>query len=826
MSTLDERLVRLLDQFPDIVIVLDQEGCVLWGNETAENLFGQTLDEAIGRSAVEFVHPDDLEIVLRSFETIQSKSVGNPIEIRVNISGQWRLIETIGQPVNWFHEGAVLYSLRDLTNRRRFEVARDDVAQFRSLVHNSTTIMLLVSPTGLIESVSGALTRLLGHDPEVVEGQHLIHIVAPEDHEAIMSALAAAREGATASNPIVVGVHLRDRRDEQRVDYELSIVNLLDDPTVHGLVVTASDVSARVTAQQRLQGALSELEETLSLLEATLESTADGLLVVTNDRTIASYNSQLARMWRLPDWLLVQGDGLRALEFAAQQLVDPTSFLAKVNELYDKPEAEGNDVIEFKDGRIYERASKPQYVNGTIVGRVWSFSDITEQKRLESDLEHLAFHDTLTGLANRALFKDHLDQAIARSERTGNAFAVLFLDLDNFKTVNDSLGHSAGDQLLCSVAEGLSGCLRRSDTAARLGGDEFAVLIEDVESHDQVIALAERIMTALRRPVMVGAQKMSTSASVGITFGITESTSEQLLRNADLAMYLAKSQGKDRYEEFQDQMHAAVVARLELESDLRKAVVNEEFVVHYQPIVNVYSGEVVGVESLVRWQHPANGLLAPAEFIPFAEEIGLIDEIDDFVLRTSCRQVRQWQDDGVANLDFLVSVNLSAREIIDPDVHLRVATALGDSGLDARNLILEITESAVMRDVDAAVRNLHLLKGLGVSIAIDDFGTGYSSFSHLELMPIDILKVDRSFVANVARDDLQPNLSSAIVQLAQTLGLATIAEGVEFADQADRLAQIGCTLAQGYHLGRPIDAMGTESLLRAQTQIQSWTRTS
>jgi len=825
MSATHEQLTRLLDEFPDIVIILDANGCVLWGNATAEKMFGQTLEEAIGRSAVDFVHPDDLEIVLRSFETIHDKDVGNPIEIRVNVSGHWRLIETIGQPVNWFHDGAVLYSLRDLTNRRRFEVARDNVAQFRSLVHNSTTIMILVSPTGSIESVSGALTRLLGHDPEAVEGQHLKSIIAPEDHEALMDALESALEGATASNPVVVGVHLTHHQGDDVVDYELSIVNLLDDPTVHGLVVTASDVSARVTAQRHLQDALSELEETFSLLEATLESTADGLLVVANDRSIASFNSQLARMWRLPDWLLAERDDLKTLDYIADQLVDPGSFLAKVEELYANPDAESDDIIAFKDGRIYERASKPQYVAGAIVGRVWSFSDVTEQKRLESDLEHLAFHDTLTGLANRALFKDHLDQAIARSERTGNAFAVLFLDLDNFKTVNDSLGHSAGDQLLCSVAEGLSSCLRRSDTAARLGGDEFAVLIEDVESHDQVISLAERIMTILRRPVMVGPQKMSTSASVGITFGITESTSEQLLRNADLAMYLAKSQGKDRYEEFQDQMHAAVVARLELESDLRKAITNDEFVVHYQPIVNVYSGEVVGVESLVRWQHPANGLVAPVDFIPFAEEIGLIDEIDDYVLRQACQQVRKWQDDGYANLDFLVSVNLSAREIIDPEVHLRVATALGESGLEARNLILEITESAVMLDVDAAVRNLHLLKQLGVSIAIDDFGTGYSSFSHLELMPIDILKVDRSFVANVARDDLQPNLSSAIVQLAQTLGLTTIAEGVEHADQADRLAQIGCTLAQGYHLGRPIDAAGTESLLRAQTQIQSWTRT-
>jgi diguanylate cyclase (GGDEF)-like protein len=291
---------------------------------------------------------------------------------------------------------------------------------------------------------------------------------------------------------------------------------------------------------------------------------------------------------------MASGDDDEVVNHIVDQLADPEAFRVRVDELYSQPESESTDTLYFEDGRVFERYSKAQYMSGDVVGRVWSFSDITEQKRLENDLSHLAFHDTLTGLANRALFRHRLDQAVARNERSSKYVAVLFLDLDNFKTINDSLGHSAGDELLRSVAESLAGCLRRSDTAARLGGDEFAVLVEDASSHDEVMELAKRIMTALRRPVSIGTQQVSVTVSIGITFGITGSTSEQLLRNADLAMYLAKTQGRDRFEEFQDQMHTAVVARLELESDLRRAVLDNEFTVHYQPIFNLATGAIVG----------------------------------------------------------------------------------------------------------------------------------------------------------------------------------------------------------------------------------------
>jgi diguanylate cyclase (GGDEF)-like protein/PAS domain S-box-containing protein len=815
MTIGDRRLARLLHSLPEIVVVLDAQGNVLWANHLAEVLFDRTLESAIGTSAIDLVHPDDLEIVLRSLETVQSKSVGAPLEIRAKIGDGWRLIELIGAPVPWFEKGAVLFSIRDLTDRRRFELARDNVARFRSLVHNATTIMMFLSPGGDVESVSGAMTRILGHDPESVENQPLANIVAVQDRPALRVAIENALRSSSATHPVVQAIRMLRRGSEEMISFELSIVSLIDDPTVGGLVVTAHDVSERVSAEMELRNSVRELRETSSLLNATLEATADGLLVVGTDRTITSFNSQFAEMWRLPTNLVAARNDHRLVDYVAEQLVDPDAFVRRVDDLYSQPDAESNDTLEFLDGRVFQRLSKPQYVSGDVVGRVWSFSDITEQKRLESDLAHLAFHDALTGLANRALFHDRVNQALARAERSGNYVAVLFMDLDNFKMINDSLGHSAGDELLRVVAATLVGSLRKSDTAARLGGDEFAVLVEDATNREEVMQMAARIMKSLREPVVVAGQELPSTVSMGVTFGIQGYTGDQLLRNADLAMYLAKAQGKDRIEEFQDQMHVAVVKRLELETDLRRAVLSEELRVHYQPIINLTTGAIVGFEALVRWQHPTQGLLQPLAFIPFAEEIGFIHHIDRFVLTEACAQARRWQSLGLAPADLLMSVNLSAREISDSAIRESVSLSLLETGFEPRHLILEITESALLRDLDATIRNLESLKSLGLSIAVDDFGTGFSSFSHLEQLPIDILKVDRSFVANITDQGGRPSLAPAIVQLAHTLGLTAIAEGVESPEQVTPLRDLACTLAQGYHLGMPLDALETEGLLRA-----------
>jgi diguanylate cyclase (GGDEF)-like protein/PAS domain S-box-containing protein len=812
-------LTRLLHELPEAVVIIDASANLLWANDRADQLFGRPLGEVAGISALDFVHPDDLELALLSLGTVQDKEVGSCIEIRVKAGSEWKLFELIGHPVAWFEEGAILFSLRDLTERRRFEVARNDDARFRSLYHNATSIVLLVSSSGHVQSVSGALTRKLGHDPECVENRPLADLVQETDRSTLASAFQEALQGATAASPVTVSVNLVHRGGVDPTAYELSIVNLIDDPTVGGLVVVAHDVSARVAAERELTATMGDLRVALSLLSATLDSTANGILVVGSDRTITSFNRQFAQMWRLPASVLDRKDDVNSLAFVLDQLADPGSFMARIEELYAHPRSESNDTILFKDGRVFERFSRPQYLAGDVVGRVWSFNDVTDQKRLETELAHLAFHDHLTGLANRALFRDRLEQAIARTARTGKHAAVLFLDVDDFKTINDSMGHSAGDDLLIEVARRLETCLRPSDTAARLGGDEFGVLVEDLDEHENVIALAERIIRVLRHPLVVASQTLSATVSIGVTYASSDDASEQLLSNADLAMYTAKLRGKNCVIEFQPQMYTAVLARLELEADLRKAIAAREFEVHYQPIMDLRTSTIVGFEALARWRHPSRGLLQPSEFVDFAEEMGIIDAIDRLILAQACADARSWQLDGLARADLMMSVNLSAGEIVDPRIADVVVHALRESGFDPVNLILEITESVVMQDVDTAVRNLSTLRALGVHVAIDDFGTGYSSLSHLEQLPVDILKIDRSFLTRVGDIDDVSDLAHAIIQLSETLGITPIAEGVESPAQAARLQKMGCHLAQGYHLGVPLDAAATKELLASTLAI-------
>jgi len=444
---------------------------------------------------------------------------------------------------------------------------------------------------------------------------------------------------------------------------------------------------------------------------------------------------------------------------------------------------------------------------------VWSFRDVTERKRLEQELEHQAFHDSLTNLANQALFRDRVDHALARAARHDSRLAVLFVDLDNFKTVNDSLGHAAGDQLLIAVAERLRGCLRATDTAARLGGDEFAVLVEDLACADDATGLADRLLDVLRQSFTVAGKETVVGASIGIALGVRSLNSGELLRNADIAMYTAKRCGKDRYEIFEPAMHVAAVERLEIEADLRRALDRGELRLQYQPIVALDTGKISGVEALVRWPHPQRGLLPPSTFIPIAEETGLIRELGRQVLAVACTQARRWQVRHPYDPPLTVSVNLSPRQLHADGLISHVTDALEMSGLPASTLVLEITEGAMMHDTDATIRKLQALKALGVRLAVDDFGTGYSSLSYLQRFPIDILKIDRAFVAAIESDDDKSSLVRAIVSLAKTLQLQAVAEGIETRAQTEILTGLGCDLAQGYYLAHPMDPEALENIL-------------
>ncbi len=438
---------------------------------------------------------------------------------------------------------------------------------------------------------------------------------------------------------------------------------------------------------------------------------------------------------------------------------------------------------------------------------------LAQLSELKEKLRHQASHDALTGLANRTLFAEHVRSAVLTGSLTTPSLAVVFLDVDDFKTVNDSLGHAAGDQLLIAVAERLRLCCRPSDSVARLGGDEFALLLRELRRPSDATEVASRIIERLAEPFVLEGRAMSARASVGIAYGTGDDVPEQLLRNADAAMYAAKRQGKGRYQVFEDRMHQEMIRRLELQADLQQAVNAEALKIYYQPIVALDSGEIVGFEALTRWNHPERGPVPPAEFIPLAEENGLIVRLGEWVLTQACRQAREWIDSQLLAPDHLsISVNLSPRQLVGSDLVRKVNRTLEEHGLEPNRLVLEITESVLLQD--AYVETLERLKQLGVRIAIDDFGTGYSSLSYLDRLPIDIIKVDKSFVDRLEGGNDSP-LARAVIGLGATLGLQTIVEGIEHADQAQWLSDIGCEVAQGFYLAEPMDVATINTLLRA-----------
>jgi diguanylate cyclase (GGDEF)-like protein/PAS domain S-box-containing protein len=454
-----------------------------------------------------------------------------------------------------------------------------------------------------------------------------------------------------------------------------------------------------------------------------------------------------------------------------------------------------------------------------IGGLVLSMRDVTERKALEDQLRHQAFHDSLTGLANRPLFEDRLSHALTIATRRGRPFAVLFLDLDDFKTINDSLGHARGDELLRAAASRIRGTLRPSDTAARFGGDEFALLLE-VADEEGARVVAQRVLDELERPFEIDGRELRVTASVGVALWAGSSGVDDMLRHADMAMYAAKAAGKASIRSFEPTMHHRVLERLELTSELRVAIEEHQFELDYQPIVELQTGRLFGVEALIRWQHPIRPRVVPEQFIGLAEETGLIVPIGRMILRQACAQARQWQLHR-PSAPLMMSVNVSTRQLQEPEFVLNVREALAGSGLRPESLALEITESLLQSDQVGLINQLRTLKALGVRIAVDDFGTGYSSLSHLRHFPIDILKIDRSFADGIDRDESKAKLVRAIIQLGESLRLDVIAEGIELPEQAEELRTMHLPLAQGFLFAPPLRPAEIEALLVSGSPVSA-----
>lgn len=468
------------------------------------------------------------------------------------------------------------------------------------------------------------------------------------------------------------------------------------------------------------------------------------------------------------------------------------------------------------DGRWchVETVAENRFGDPAVEGLVLNMRDVSERKAFEDELRRAAFHDALTGLANRALFEDRLRHALASRLRNSRPLAVLFLDLDDFKTINDSLGHRAGDALLTGVAARIDSLVRPTDTAARLGGDEFAVLLDCVENKAEAQDIATRILEALTDQFVIENRSLTVTASVGIALANNSVDADELLRNADMAMYAAKASGKNSVHAFEEAMHERVVERLELRNELRRALAEAEFELHYQPIVSLDARRIVGVEALVRWRHPRRGMIAPDMFIGLAEETGLIVELGQWVLEQACAQVREWAVSISAADSLYLAVNVSIRQLQEPGFPEVVAGALSRTGLDPRRLVLEITEGRLAEYREAILATLQSLKRLGLRIAVDDFGTGYSALSHIQQFPIDILKIDKSFVDHLHTDPQKASLVQGIINLGESLDLDVIAEGIEEPEQAEQLRQMRSSLGQGFLFSRPVDAEAMIALLQ------------
>jgi diguanylate cyclase (GGDEF)-like protein/PAS domain S-box-containing protein len=797
------QLTAIVDGSGDAIFGTTVDGLVTSWNHAAEQLFGYTAQEMLGQP-IDRIAPGDMTAEQRDMrhrllsgsppqrlETVRCRKDGSPVDVLITAS------TATDESGNVLGLSVIAH---DITERHQAETALEAI---RHRLAESQRIARLGSfelDVGRDEMIwSDELYHLLGLDPAVTATAELfVARVDPDDVPALTDAWNGAVHRGTPID-LVCQVVLPDAQRLWVHTRALSELN--DDGTVSKISGTIRDNTERVEAERVRTAAETRFEIGFeqSMIGAAI-SDLDGLPVRVNPALCAllrrSKDQLIGRSWSEfthPD------EG--ALGQAVLDRVDSGHDTYQDERRYLEPD--GSVVwVSSHVTLVRDEDGEPQYFFSQL-------QDITDRKRMEDELSHQALHDTLTGLPNRALLSDRLLQGLASSRRHGAYLGVIFVDIDHFKVINDSLGHLPGDDLLRHAADRISGAIRPGDTVARFGSDEFVIACDAV-SVTTTVLIAEQVLEALGERVVIGGQEMNVSASVGIALSDENATPESLLRDSEGAMHRAKDRGRGRIELYDESLRAKAERRLATSLALGHALERNQFAVHYQPIIDLATGTMVSAEALLRWTHPQRGHISPAEFIPLAEETNLIVEIGAWVLEQACQELAEWRRTAP---EMSLAVNLSVRQMVAPDVGGLVGGVLGRTGIDPEKLCLELTESVFMEDVDFFSRTLNGLKGLGVRLAIDDFGTGYSSLSYLKRFPVDAVKVDRAFVNGLGSDPHDSALVAAIVAMAEALGLEVTAEGVETHDQLLSLKRLDCRRAQGFYLARPMPAADLSELV-------------
>jgi diguanylate cyclase (GGDEF)-like protein/PAS domain S-box-containing protein len=825
----EERYRTLVELSPD-AIAIHSQGMVVFANSAGVKLLGATSSvEIIGRSTLDFVHPDSRPSVISRMRRLAR---GEPVpfveEKFVRLDGRVIHVEAGAVPFTFHDAPAVQMVIRDISDRKRAETLQaalyriaelttsvEDMPVFYRTIHGVVAelmyaenfyLALLDEETGLLK-FEYFVDEVDDEPPAVKPGKTLTEYVLRTGEPLLVNpAVQAALErkgevelvGAASVDWLGVPLKRGDRAFgvivvqsyEESSRYSATDLEILTFVAQH--VATALDRKRAADALRASEARFRTLAETAPC--AIIIYQGDHFHYV-NPAAASITGRDRDQLTGKDFWDLVHPDFQHLVKGKGRSR--PRGVEAPARREFKILRRDGEERwLDFSAGAI-EYGGRPAALGIAF--------DVTERKRAEEQIKELAYHDALTGLPNRLLFNDRLSVAVAQAHRSASRLAVLFLDLDRFKVINDSLGHSLGDRLLQEVAERLQAGVRHGDTVARLGGDEFILLLPGIGRAEDAAKVAEKILETLKFPIRLEERELFVTASVGISLYPEDGFDvESLIKNADTAMYRAKEQGRDNFQLYTHAMNETAVERLGLESSLRKALPGGQLVLHYQPLLDLITGKVAGVEALLRWNHPERGLVPPAEFLNIAEITSLIVPMGPWTLRTACARARAWQEQGHPSLT--VAVNLSARQFQQPDLVTQVKRALDDTGLTPSSLDLEITETHAMQNAEATIMTLRELKRLGVRISIDDFGIGYSSLSYLKRLPIDTLKIDQSFVRDITTDPDDAAIATAVIALAHTLKLQVVAEGVETQEQLEFLAARHCDRMQGYLFSRPLPA--------------------